>query len=210
MPLYVLAFTDVTVRSSRSGVRPFVDVHVDGIHVICQRRNAVPRISDRALREQHRDVLEVASHARAVLPARFGALLDRDEIVAMVRKRDAAIRAALDEVRDRVQMTTRVLGTAPVQPPVQVSSGREYLERRRLMAAPPLPAPVHALLDAVRPLVVRERQEPGVAAGLLATFYHLIAAGDVARYRSATRRMRSPEVVSTGPWPPFAFTPQLW
>ena len=208
MALYVLAFTDAAVRV-RAGVRPVVDVQVDGIHVICQRRYAVPPISDEVLREQHRDVLEIASRVRAVLPARFGALLERDEIVALVRTHEAALRAALDDVRDRVQMTTRVLGPAPAQPPVQVSSGKEYLERRRLLATPPLPDPVRGLLDAVRPFVVRERQEPG-AAGLLATFYHLIAADDVPRYTSATRRMRLSNVVSTGPWPPFAFTPQVW
>lgn len=207
--LYVLAFTDGPVPPG-PGVRPFVDLDVGGIHAICHRRREVPRISDEVLREQHNAVIAIASHARAVLPVRFGALLDRDEIVAIVRKHDGVIRAAFEQVRDRVQMTTRVLGTAPAHGPIQASSGRNYLEARRLAAVPPLPEPVHALLDVVRPFVVHERQDPGASSGLLTTFYHLVAADDVRRYRAATRRARLPNIVSTGPWPPFAFTPQLW
>ncbi len=64
------------------------------------------------------------------------------------------------------------------------------------------------VLAAVRPLVAAERREHG-AGGLLATIYHLVEARHVDRYKKAVGNP-VPGVMVSGPWPPFAFSPQLW
>lgn len=208
MPFYVLAFTDRRIRRA-AGDPPFQNVEIDGIVAVGRRRQAVPMPTDETLRRQHRDVLQIARGARAVLPVRFGALIAKAELVDRVRSHHDVLREALAEVRDRTQMTVRILGTAPPRVPARQSSGRQYLEDRRRALVPELPAEARAVVDAVRPFAVRERQEPG-AAGLLATIYHLVPVADTAAYASRAAALPSSTVIVSGPWPPFAFTPQLW
>ena len=209
MPLYVLALTDSPIDIRTAGGRAVRDVEIEGIHAICQRRTKAPALSDAVLRDQHRAVLEIADRSRAILPVRFGALLAEEALVNRLRSHETEIRRALDDVRDRVQMTTRVLGTVPAPPLGNASSGRQYLEQRRRIVSPELPATARVLLEALEPLVYRERREPG-AAGLLATVYHLVDRANVKRYAAVVTGMIEPNIISTGPWPPFAFTPELW
>lgn len=204
MALYVLAFTDSAIRDAALQI-----VEIDGIFAVCWRRGAVPEATDETLRRQHQAVLEIARRASAILPVRFGALIGKDELLERMRSHEEVLRRALDEVRNRVQMTMRVLGTAPRPEPVHVSSGRQYLEERRRALDPVLPSGAQAIVEAVRPLTIRERLEPG-AAGMLATIYHLIPATDASAYTAAAASMSSSNVIVSGPWPPFAFTPQLW
>lgn len=208
MALYVLAFTDTAVRRVASDAT-LQNLEIDGIFAICRRRRAVPPPSAETLRQQHRDVLDIARRAKAVLPVRFGTLIEKGELVKRMRVHQEALRRALDEVRDRVQMTVRVLGTTAPHRTVLASSGRQYLEERRRALEPVLTGEARALVDAVRPLAVRERVEPG-AAGLLATVYHLVPSVDADDYAETAVKLSSPNVLVSGPWPPFAFTPQLW
>ena len=210
MPLYVLALTDTPLGRWTAGDRRLLTADYDGVHVVCERRSEAPALTDAELRDQHRLVIAIANRARAVLPARFGSLVARRELTALLRRHDAEIRTALDQVRDRVQMTVRVLGAAPRRPSPapNATSGREYLERARQHLAPRLPRPAERLLAAVRPYVVSERREPG-AGRLLATLYHLVDASQVGRYAKAAGT-RVPGVIVSGPGPPFAFAPQLW
>jgi hypothetical protein len=209
VPLYVIALTDAPIETGRIGGRAARDIEIDGIHAICQRRRQAPALTDDVLRAQHRVVVEIARRSRAILPVRFGALLAEEVLVDRVRDHDSEIRRALAEVRDRVQMTNRILGVAPRIEPVHASSGRQYLEQRQKLASPEIPPVAGALLDALRPLARRERREPG-AAGLLVNVYHLVDDADVSRYAAILRQRGAPNVVSSGPWPPFAFTPELW
>lgn len=206
MLLYVLAFTDERPRPAPAAAR-FTLVNVEGIIAVCERRTARPPLTDAALRRQHRAVVDIARRTPAVLPVRFGALVAKRELTAAVRAHRQTLSRALDEVRGRVQMTLRILGAAPPAP-APATSGRQYLETRRRVLDPPLPESVERLLAAVRPLTAAERREPG-AAGLLLTIYHLIAAEHAEAYLARTRGA-APRIVATGPWPPFAFTPQLW
>jgi len=210
VPFYVLALTDTPLGSWTAGDRRLLTADYEGVYVVYERRDAAPAMTDAHLRDQHGLVIAIANRARAVLPARFGSLIARRELTALIRRHDAEIRTALAQVRDRVQVTVRVLGAAPRRPsqPARATSGREYLERARQQLAPPLPRPAERLLDAVRPYVVTERREPG-AGRLLATLYHLVDASQIGRYTKAAGR-RVPGVIVSGPWPPFAFSPQLW
>ena len=206
MALYLLALTDSAVRVA--GLRALLDLDVDGIHAICERRSKVPPLTDDVLREQHAIIMTLARHTHAILPARYGALMAKEELAKLVRVHEADIRRALNEVRDRVQMTVRVLGVAPARASGPVSSGRQYLEERRRAASPVLPPAAESLLASLGALVVRERREYGTH-GVLATIYHLIDASQVSRYDEIVTRMTTPKIVSSGPWPPFAFTPRL-
>ncbi|MBA3637942.1 MAG: GvpL/GvpF family gas vesicle protein [Acidobacteria bacterium] len=211
MPLYVLALTDSDLGTWTVGRRRLQSAAFGRIHVVYQRRSVVPPVTDEELRAQHAVVLAIAEQASAVLPARYGSLLSKGELAAAVRQHENEIVAALDRVRDHVQMTIRVLGTRASRPPLQALvgiSGTEYLQRARRAADPPMTPTGERVLAAVRPLVAAERREHG-AGGLLATIYHLVDVHKVERYTKAAGGP-VPGVIVSGPWPPFAFSPQLW
>lgn len=210
MALYVLAFTDSDLGTWTSAGRRFQTVKLGAVYAVCERRSAVPDLTDDALRAQHQAVIEIADRSRATLPARFGALIDERELVKWTRDHETELRRGLDDVRDRVQMTLRIVGrqARPSSEPATITSGRAYLESRRRAMEPELAPAVRELLDKLRPLVARERVEAGQG-GLLATVYHLISRGDLASYRCIVEGAPADTIVS-GPWPPFAFTPPLW
>lgn len=68
------------------------------------------------------------------------------------------------------------------------------------------------LARTVSRFVVEERIEPGKGT-VRATMYHLINAADVDRYRAALAKAAAslaPDTIAvTGPWPVFAFVPEL-
>jgi len=210
MALYVLAFSDTDLGAWTSGRRRLRTVKLGAAYAVYERRAAVPDLTDDILRAQYEAVIEIAGRSRATLPARFGALIEERDLVAWARSHDAELRQALDDVRDRVQMTIRVIGKAApaARTPSPVASGRAYLEARRQSLVPALPEAAQELLEMLRPLVVRERMEAG-RGGLLATVYQLISSHDLAAYRRAAAAA-PPDAVISGPWPPFAFAPRLW
>jgi hypothetical protein len=205
---YLLAITDAALPARLRTHRRLHEVVLDGVRAVCQRRTRVPPVSDEVLLAQHEIVLDVARHVSAILPARFGTLLSKDALLSLLRAHRDELCRALDDVRDRVQMTTRILGFAAERPQSAARSGREYLEERRRISRPDLPPHVDAFLAAVRPLAVDERREPG-AAGLLATIYHLVNRQDVSSFERHARAVAADDIMVTGPWPPFAFVPQL-
>ena len=217
--LYVFAFTDRAARPLRHGARRIEFIDVAGIHAAVEHVSARPSVSEAALRAQHTIVMQIAASVEAILPARFGALLDREELEALVAMRRESIVQALQLVSGRTQMTVRVFTSAgaPGSPHAAgvdeqgtALSGSAYLEQRRRRAAvPPLSALARSLSGAVRHLVHAERTERGHGR-VDWTLYHLIDRSVVRQYEKALDRLRSSSVVVTGPWPPFAFVPDLW
>lgn len=207
----MLALTDTDPGSWTIGGREVHTVSYGAVHVVHERRAAIPAMSDDELRAQHALVVSIAERAPAVLPARFGSLLSKRELTASVRRHENEILAALQHVHHHVQITVRVLGDRPrryAAPVIAGMSGRQYLERARRAAIPPTTPAAERLLEAVRPLVTSERRERG-AGRLLATIYHLVDMRHVDRYLTMAGRPIQGVIVS-GPWPPFAFSPQLW
>ena len=88
-------------------------------------------------------------------------------------------------------------------------SGTDYLRRARLAAIPPMTSAGERLLAAVGPIAAAERRVHG-SGGLLATVYHLVDVRQVERYMKAAGGLLPRCHRFSGPWPPFAFTPQLW
>jgi hypothetical protein len=209
VPLYVLALTDTRLEKWTAGDRTLHTVNLDGVYAVCERRRAAPPMTDDELRAQHALLVDLSHRVSAILPVRFGALLERPVLASLIGAHRAEICAGLDEVRSRVQMSMRILGIRRALRSVPASSGREYLEQRLKVVSPVLPPAARTLLSSLAPLVARQRQEPGTGR-LLATVYHLIDAGKVAEYTRLVKKTASSAIIVTGPWPPFAFTPQVW
>jgi len=150
-----------------------------------------------------------------LLPARFGAFVDERELEEILAIRRDVIQEALDLVHGRVQMTIRIRESAPAarRPDVAGSgaatTGTAYLEARRAAAVHTVPPGAASMTVPVRHLVAAERSENrhGQSA---ASIYHLIERRHVNQYRAALSTVQSSIITVSGPWPPFAFAPDLW
>ena len=212
--LYVHALTDVPLGAWNDGRRRIESLAVEGLFAVCERRSTSPPISEAELRWQHAIVQRIAEAVPAALPARFGSLVDEAELALMIRDRRDVIRAALDRVRGRVQMTVRIViddacrpALTPSQPLRRARPGRAYLEARLRRASPPVPPRTRKALKAVARWVVEERRTRTVER--LVTVYHLVRREDVSTYEAALAEAGVEGMRVTGPWPPFAFVPEL-
>ena len=212
--LYVFAFTGGAARPLRHGKRRIEFIEVNGIHAAVERITGRPTVSEAALHAQHEIVMEIARAVDAIVPARFGAVVGRQELEALVSARLGPLREALGLVAGRVQMTVRAFeedaGVALVSGmPANRTSGTAYLEHRRREAAAPLEGEAAAISRVVRPFVRQERRHAGQSR-VRWTLYHLVDRGLVTEYERAVTPFMSRNVSVSGPWPPFAFVPDLW
>lgn len=235
--LYVFALTSGVMPAFEDAGRVVEFVRAGAVHAAIERRDSAPSATEASLRQQHAIVARIAGEVESVLPARFGMLLEAGELEAAVARREPAIVEALALVRGRRQMTVRLRhgalagratpdGAAAQPAPLShgepgrvPQSGTDYLEARRAAAA--LPAALREVCLAVRHLVEAEVHGPARGA-IPPAVYHLIDRRDDARYRAAVDRVRpggggggqsaggGSEILVTGPWPPFAFTPDVW
>jgi hypothetical protein len=209
--IYVYAFCGSPVAPFTYAGRQLRSLQVAGIHIVCDRALPDGEVTEASLRRQHAIVEAVADRAEAVLPARAGAIVDERVLWSRVQGSQAALQAALRLVQGRQQMTLRLAASSSGPPATHESrSGTSYLEGRRTarMLPPELLGTVRAT---VSDLVHAERIRPGRGA-LPAAVFHLIRKGDAVRYRRRIDEEPSlagtrPQV--TGPFPPFAFTPEL-
>jgi hypothetical protein len=216
--IYVFAFVEGDLGAFSVAGEEIEIVAIRGVHVAIQRRDAPPQLSDSTLRRQHDLVIRLGEIVNAILPARFGAFIEPAELDRLVRMRRRELRNGLEHVRGRAQMTIRISDSRvapPRVPPVRLRSGTAYLVRRKaeLEAALPTTA-LHMLQAAVRDLVADERIDTGQTPGV-AALNHLVARQRVGAYRSSIARAgraldRAVGIRLAGPWPPFAFAPQLW
>jgi hypothetical protein len=168
---------------------------------------------EEALRRQHAIVLALAEQIDPLLPARFGSRATAARLEALLAPSAGAVLKALDHVRGGQQMTLRLLGPSPrsKHPPPRSTTGTAYLSGRyaATRVIPPEMAPLEA---AVRRFVVDTRIQPG-RGSIRTTVFHLVRRGDVSRYRiaveSAIPAIAPWRVAVSGPWPPFAFAPEL-
>ncbi len=214
---YVYALVDEKMSKQRVRGHTIESVPTGAVFALAERADSMPELSQDALIEQHAIVIELAKRASAILPARFGSLVKNDELQRVVRMQGTPLREAFDLVRGCEQMTVRLVGggeptEAVVAAPVAVSPGIRYLEQRRAAAGYPLPDEVNRLSEAVKGIVRAERSEPGQG-DVRATMYHLIRRGTRRAYLRAITAMAGgllPYTVKvTGPFPPFAFAPEL-
>jgi Gas vesicle synthesis protein GvpL/GvpF len=159
---------------------------------------------------EHEAVVEALMHDGAVLPARFGTVLEsvdrlRDELVG--RKEEFA--RALDRVRGRVELGVRAVWPQRTAAGAPADSGRVYLERKlgEQRAAADATSSVHEpLARLAADSTLRVEQSPCLT--VIASY--LVDRGEVASFRDeADRLARTLDGVTlacTGPWPPYSFT----
>jgi hypothetical protein len=207
--VYVFALADRITPPFTIGGHRLEFLDVGGVYAAIERCTDRPPISEAALHGQHAVVLALSERLDAVLPARFGAWLDPGELKDLVANQVGDIREALDLVRGRVQMTIRfpAVSSAGEEAATAAASGTDYLERRR-QASRRVPAVAKQVSEAVRHLVVAERTAPGNRTG--PAIYHLIERGRIADYLAIASAGLPSGATVTGPWPAFAFTPELW
>lgn len=163
-----------------------------------------PRATPGSLRRYDTAVRSVWERRPAVLPARYGTIVrDRAELEAAVRDRQRAILRQLALVRNRAQMTVRVVdeqaGRSNAAAP---TTGTAYLRARARLASVPAFAPVRRH---IRRWIRDERIE---RSGRVATIYHLVPRSAVGRYLDVVPRAAEAARVRlsvSGPWPPYAF-----
>ena len=185
------------------------------VYAAVERSAKRPAVSEAALRTQHEIVIRIFASVDDVLPVRFGAYVEEEELGQLVTMRRDVIQRALDLVRGRVQMTTRIRGQEAskarpaVSPAIAAATGTAYLEARRSAGARPLTPMATSVAKAVRHLAVSERVDSETARTSIA-IYHLIDKHRVKDYKEALSSLQSSALTVTGPWPPFAFAPDLW
>jgi hypothetical protein len=221
--IYVLALTSHNYPSLVVDERRVEFIRIDKVFAAVERRAAPPVVSEAELRSQHDVVNAIFKQTDDLLPVRFGAWIDRDELSKVINRQQESIRDALQLVRGRTQMTIRFLAPPAVRAEDQQSrrypeTGTEYLRTRR-EAQHWMPDEAIALKAAVRDLVVAERVSPRseaagsltrVKLGPVASLYHLISRDAVTAYGAATLPFRNATITVSGPWAPFAFAPDPW
>jgi hypothetical protein len=213
--LYVFAITGDRPAGFEFERHQVEFIPVSGVVAAVERSASRPTPSEAALRIQHEIVLQIAARVDGILPVRFGASVDERELAQLLAVRHAAIKDALDLVRGRVQMTIRIRNQASVEPVAgarqsgAAATGTAYLEARRAAAVQSLPAEAAAATRAVRHLVAAERHDGTRPPAW--SVYHLIERGRVCDYRAAlSHAADTGSATVSGPWPPFAFSPDLW
>jgi hypothetical protein len=219
--LYVFALAGQAVAPFVAAGHCVETVRIGDVYAAVERLSQPPGVSEEALRTQHDVVARVARRVDAVLPARFGAFVDARELSRVVSERRETILEALTLVRGRQQMTVRLLG--PERPDAaeiaratdtRPTTGTDYLEsRREVLSGRQMPAAFNEVAVAVRGIVAAERTEAG-RGRVIATLYHLVDTEKIDTYRDAVALVHDgiggASLTVSGPWPPFAFTPDLW
>lgn len=211
MHWYVFALVDEPPArmAGRGFASPIVFKELPGCFAAAERRADVPPVEMGALKDHDRVVTALWKRVPAILPVRFGTLVDLGEVRELLTDRDEEIAEAFDGVRGKAQFTWRRLRESHAKAPRAASgaaSGTEYLRRA---AGDPVPARYAGLRKALGRYIAGERFQPG-AAPRPERLYHLVANGDTAAYASAGRALASRAGLAfSGPWPPYAFAPEI-
>lgn len=191
-------------------------VAVGGIYAAVERAKAQPALSEESLRDQHRVVVELGRRCDAILPARFGGWIESGDLEGLVEARAPILQRALDTVRNKEQMTVRIFTNdeRPAAPLPAGSTGTAYLEALKAAKAPKMTPLAASIRTAVQPLAGGEHIDAG-RGRLQVALHHLVDRGRStdyeARVAEVVARLRpAASVAVSGPWPPFAFAPDLW
>ena len=213
--LYVYALVNGLGAARRMAGHSIEIMSAGAVYAAVERRKRPPRLTESTLRVQHAIVTGLWRRFDAVLPARFGTLLTLEELQRVARLHGPAIRGALQRVAGRQQMTVRLTGPTLSEKRVKHSRGgpgTAYLVARREATRPRLTGVGSAIRRGVRSLASAERIE--VADSGRVTLHHLVPRGTASRYRAlvagVARQASTVSIAISGPWPPFAFVPELW
>lgn len=197
------------------------------LHIAYSELATAPAITPPNLRAYDAALRRLAQHASAILPTRFPTTFPSERALrAQVTTLQPHLAQGLTLVKHREQMTLRLWGQAPPsnpaphqpnsdlprewpQKPRWPSSGAAYLRAARRRTSVPELDPIRTALAST---IHAERVERAAAPPLVATAYHLITRGHARAYRATVRRAASAadlRVRVTGPFPPYAFAPEV-
>ena len=219
MPWYVFALVDAVPKGTPGkGLTGNLSLReVPGGLAVVERRADVPPMEFGTLQKHQAVVARLCERVPAILPVRFGTLLEGEDIEEVLQDRDAEIEEAFGVVRRRVQYTWRK-GTKETKktrerlrdPRGEAETGTEYLIRAARAKTPTPPPAFRAVRSKVAPLVAAERYQPATAQ-LPASLYHLVDRTAMERYEVIGEAIAhaSPALRMSGPFPPFAFAPEI-
>ncbi|HVZ59731.1 MAG TPA: GvpL/GvpF family gas vesicle protein [Terriglobales bacterium] len=171
----------------------------------------------------HARVVSECFRSGTVLPFRFGTIFSSDEALRRaVRSNRKALTDGVTRLRGKSEMHLKLVirdesqhdGAANLALPH--TAGSEYLtrlhvkatrQRERQSKARAISVQVHKLFNPLEEEISCKTD----SSGLLLDIAHLIDSGSVKKYQSrytaAARHLKNCEIVVTGPWPPYHFTP---
>jgi hypothetical protein len=172
---------------------------------------------------EHARVVGECFRTTTVLPFRFGTVFETDEAIRRaVRANRKAFLESVTQLRGKSEMHLKVMvrdGSAQVVTDTELPAavGSEYLTRLRLKAtrererqtkARALSVQVHKLFNPLQEEVSCKKIETGA---LLIDIAHLIDSSTIPKYQNrytmAVRQLKDCQVLISGPWPPYHFTP---
>jgi Gas vesicle synthesis protein GvpL/GvpF len=210
-----------------AGLPPTLRVHghslrtlaMGQVHTVVEARRGRAEPTTESLQEQHAIVVHLAERVGALLPVRFGSVLSGAALRAIVAEHEPQILQALALVLGRWQMTVRVFGPPDSSMPAveRGSTGTAFLESRRALAHH-VPAEAATISRVLGTLAADERMALGQPGGLRVTLFHLVDREKIETYRERAASLQSTleptlervKVTVTGPWPAFAFAPELF
>jgi hypothetical protein len=223
--LCVYALTGSRARVSATGLAgERLRVYTQGsVAAVAGQLTRKPDASPDLLRRYDGAMRRLADTLPALLPARFGTCFqDPEELAFVLRSRGPSLARALAHVRNRVQMTVRLIeSSVPPGPaksrqasapsrPTRRGSGAAYLRARAQAAARDRDV---GGFETVRRAVQRWlRDERVERRGAVVSVYHLIPRTSAPRYRRAVAAAAAAcglRVVISGPWPAYAFADTL-
>jgi hypothetical protein len=212
--IYLYGFVAAPVRKlPKRGAfgEPLRVVRLDRLSAVVGRLPEVPAVSGSSLEAQHALDQRLAAGAASFLPARFGMIA---ESLEDLRRRVSPswgyrLSKALAKSAGKEQMTVRLV---PLRSPARSTrpsrTGTAYLSDRYALAHR---KEVSAVRELVRELFGAEKVRFD-GRGEMITLYHLIPKGKAGEYRARIDggwREGSVRVEVGGPYPPFAFAPEI-
>ena len=211
--VYALAEPDLPRHFTVLGRRLHALV-IDDVAAVIERRQP-PEFTTDAIRHQHAIITRLSSRLPVVLPARFGSFTDERSLRTLVSRHRREMLAAFEQARGCAQMTIRIFdpsADAADHASTGVRTGTEFLERARARMKY-VPREAGIVRAAMSDVVKAERVASGERNGLV-TVFHLVPLERLETYRGRASGLQSllpgHAVTVTGPWPVFAFAPELF
>lgn len=179
--------------------------------LVCDYERSRPRLDEDEL-WQHERVVEALMDAHALLPARFGSVLESDDDVrALLDARADELLAALREVAGSAELGVRAAPTARAasQRPTHENAGVAYFADR-LDEQRGLRALADRVDAALAPLAKARRLRMPAAGRTTVSAAYLVPHARIDEFVRCVARLDEQiadgEVLCTGPWPPYSFS----
>jgi len=212
--LYAITDWKPRLDTPGHGEAPLQAIRASGIAAVASEHEDLSLVADEDALWAHERVVEALMDQGAVLPIRFGTLLEsEDEVRLLLANRAAEFRRALDRIRGAVEVGVRVAlrgdEDARAMPDASASGpGTAYLlgqlertQHRGSVAA--------HVVDALTPLAREHVSRAGASTGSSLRSAYLVERDRlddfVSRASELEDELTGVRVACTGPWPAYSF-----